>query len=453
MMQLQRVRTYSFLICLLPAMPFSVGEALAKKSNQAKASGAIDAKTFDVLMAVQELAEKEQYAPAIKRLNAIKHSDRLSSYAKSQMWNFYAFIYANQEKYPEAIGAYRKLLKETDAPEGLKQTAKYTLAQLYFQIEDYPSVIRFMEQWLREFDKPTATAHILLAQAYYESDKYDPALKNLVKAIKIEKSGGKPIRESWLRMKAAIHFEKRDIRNTLKTYEELLQHFPKLGYMKQIAALHGELGNERKRLTTYDAIYIKNGLSRESDVLNLAYMYLGQEVPYKAGRIIETGMRKKVIKASAKNTETLANTWAQANEHKKAIPALERAAKKSDKGVLYFRLAGVYFDAGEFEKAAEAARKANKKGGLKYRDGNQMLMGMAYFNIKEYEQALQAFRQAKRSKKSFADARKWEKYTLSELSRMRALQEGEIQLAERTQKVLAADANNIDALGGNILSE
>ena len=440
------------LLLVIVLLPFT-GDVLARKKDETKATGAIDAKTFEVLTKAQELAEADRYAEAIQTLDTIKHSDKLNSYARSQMWNFYAFIYASQEKYREAIGAYKKILAEVDAPDGLILTAKYTMAQLYFQLEDYQSVINFMEAWIREISKPTATAHIMLAQAYYQTKIYDPALNNLLKAIDIEKAQGKKVKENWLRMKAAIYFEKDDTKNTLKTYEELLHHYPSITYLRQIAGLHGELGNERKRLTTYEAIYLQGALKKESEVLNLAYMYLGQEIPYKAGKIIEAGMKQNLIKESPKNVETLANAWAQANEHKKAIPALRKAASLSDKGLLYARLAGVYFDAGDFKEAAESAKKANEKGRLKRKDNNLMLMGMALFNIKDFEGALQGFRQAKKSKKSFSDARKWERYTLSELERLRALEESKFILAKKTKETLESDESNVDAIGEKMMQK
>ena len=308
-----------------------------------------------------------------------------------------------------------------------------------------------MEEWLKEIGKPTPTAHIMLAQAYYQEKKFDPALKHLNRAIELETADGKPIKENWLRTKAAIYFEKNDVKNTLKTYEELLARFPKVAYLRQIAGLNGEIGNDRKRLTTYDALYLNGSLANESEVLNLGYMYLGQEIPYKAGKIIEAGMNQGTITTTPKNTETLANAWAQANEHKKAIPALEKAAAMSDKGILWARLAGVHFDAGDFDAAADAAKKAAAKGGLKNSAGNQMLMGMALFNVKKFEGALQAFRQAKQNKRSFSDARRWETYTLSELERLRAIEERKFKLAEKTEEALEADENNVEAIGGNLL--
>lgn len=425
----------------------------ARKDDESGTKGAIDAATFEVLMKAQELAEQDQYELAIQQLDTIKESKKLNSYAKSQMWNFYAYIYASQEKYKKSIEYYKKVIAEPDAAEGLKLTSKYTLAQLYFQIEDYDAVIHFMEQWLKEIDKATSTAHIMLAQAYFQKGKLNSALKNLHQAMNMTLAEGKKIDENWYRMEVAIYYEQGDLRNTLKTYEVLAELYPRLRYLKQIAGLLGEFDEDRKRLTTFDAVYLKGGLKKEREILNLAYMYLGQEIPYKAGKIIESSINKGLIKPTPENIETLANVWAQANEHKKAIPALKQAAQLSDKGLLYARLAGVYFDIGEYHAAIKAAKLAEKKGGLKRKANNQMLLGMSYFNIKEYNNALQAFRNAKRSKKKFIDARKWEKYTLSEIERIQALKDSQFKLIKRTEAIIRADGSKSNKIGENLLKE
>ena len=80
-------------------------------------------------------------------------------------------------------------------------------------------------------------------------------------------------------------------------------------------------------------------------------------------------------------------------------------------------------------------------------------MGMALFNIKDFEGALQGFRQAKKSKKSFSDARKWERYTLSELERLRALEESKFILAKKTKETLESDESNVDAIGEKMMQK
>jgi len=423
-----------FLPALLAAGLLLGGPAYAAKGDNV--AGAIDARTFDQLMQAQELTEAGQHAEALKVLDGLKASGKLNGYAQSQMYNFYAFIYANQENYPKAIDAYKQVLGLEDATEGLKLTAKYSIAQMYFQIEDYQACIRFMEDWLKQVDTPTPTAHIMLAQAYYQTEAYDKALSNVSTASKLEAAAGKPIPESWLRLTAALYYAKNDYAKTARVYEELIRRYPKLSYLKQLAGMYSELGQDKKRLAAYDAVYEHGALSKEAEVLNLAYMYLGQDVPYKAGKIIEAGMNAGQIEKSAKNVETLANAWAAASEYKKAVPALQQAAKMSDKGLLYARLAGVYFDAGDYAEAAKAARNADQKGGLKNSASNLMLLGMANFNDKQYEDALQAFRRAKKDKSNYAAAAQWEDYTMAEIQRIKALEQAKFELQKRTEQTI-----------------
>jgi tetratricopeptide (TPR) repeat protein len=411
--------------------------------------GAIDARTFEQLTKAQSLAEEKRHDEAIQVLDALKDNPRLNSYARSQLWNFYAFIYASQEQYQKAIDAYRQVLGEADATDGLKLTAKYTIAQLHFQLEQYAETIRFMQEWLREIDKPTPTAHIMLAQAYYQTDDFGNALRNVERAIRLREAEGAQVDESWLRLKAVLHYSEKDYAAAAKTYEQLIAISPKLSYLRQLAGMYSELGEDSKRLAVYDAVYEVGGLSSESEILNLAYMWLGQSIPYKAGRIIEAGMQKGQIAESPKNIETLANAWAQANEHKKAIPALERAASLSGDGVLYARLAGVHFNAGDYTRAAAAARRADEIGGLKNRSGNLMLLGMAHFNAQDYTAALQAFRRAKQDRSTVVPASRWESYTLAEIERLRAMEAGRIELQKRTEDALEAQENNLRVLGGS----
>ena len=274
---------------------------------------------------------------------------------------------------------------------------------------------------------------------------YDKALSNVDKAVDLEVKAGRKVKENWLRLKSALYYDKGDYKKTAETYELLVKLYPKVNYLKQLAGMYGELGKDMRRLTVYDSIYLDGDMKKSGDVLNLAYMFLGQDVPYKAAKIIEKGMKDGIIEKNQKNIETLGNAWAQANQHDKAIPVLEQAAKLSSEGKLFARLAGVYFDAGDYNKSANAAKKAAEKGGLKNPGNNYLLMGMSYSNLKQHENALQAFRQAKKTKKILKDARAWEKHTLREIKLIEELKKSQFELEEKTRKTLESKENNKDA--------
>ncbi|MCF6287955.1 MAG: tetratricopeptide repeat protein [Proteobacteria bacterium] len=433
------------ILLIIISLVLSIFAQAARKDDKAQATGAIDAKTFEKLMKAQELTEAGNHNEALAVLDVIKNKGKISGYGKAQMWNFYAFIYASKEDYQQAINAYQEVIKIPDTPEALALQAKYTVAQLNFQLEKFDACIRYMNEWLAKTPKATPTAHIMLAQAYYQLKKYDQALLNVDKAVTLETAAGRKVKENWLRLKAALYYDKGDYKKTAATYEQLVSLYPKTSYLKQLAGMYGELGQDMKRLAIFDSIYLDGKLPKGKDVLNLAYMFLGQDVPYKAAKLIEKGMQEGKIEKTQKNIETLGNTWAQANQHDKAIPVLEQAAKLSAKGVLFARLAGVYFDAGDYAKAANATKKAAQKGGLKNPGNNYLLMGMSYSNIKKYHDALQAFRSAKKTKKILRDAMAWEKHTLKEIKLIDDLEKSKLELEEKTKKTLESKENNQEA--------
>ena len=429
------------LVLIIISLLFS-SMSLSARGEKQKATGAIDAKTFEKLMKAQELTEAGNHDEALAELDVLKNKGKVSGYGKAQMWNFYAFIYASKEDYVNAIRAYTEVIAIEETPEALALQAKYTIAQLNFQLEKFDLCIKYMNEWLESTSKATPTAHIMLAQAHYQLKDYDNALVNVDKAVSLETQAGRKVKENWLRLKSALYYDKGDYDNTAKTYEQLVQLYPKTNYLKQLAGMYGELGKDNRRLAVFDSIYLHGDLKKSGDILNLAYMYLGQDVPYKAAKIIEKGMNDKIIERSQKNVETLGNAWAQANQHDKAIPVLEEAAKLSDEGKLFARLAGVYFDAGDYQKAANAAKSAAEKGGLKNPGNNYLLMGMSYSNIKKHHKALQSFRSAKKTKAILRDARAWEKHTLREIKLIEQLEKSQFELDEKTRKTLESKENN-----------
>lgn len=432
------------IILIIVTIIFSVTVQAARGEKQ-KATGAIDAKTFEKLMKAQELTEDGNHDEALAELDILKNKGRISGYGKAQMWNFYAYIYASKEDYVNAIRAYTEVIAIEETPQALALQAKYTIAQLNFQLEKFDLCIQYMNEWLQSTVKATPTAHIMLAQAHYQLKNYDNALVNVDKAVTLETQAGRKVKENWLRLKSALYYDKGDYTNTAKTYEQLVQLYPKTNYLKQLAGMYGELGKDSRRLAVFDSIYMNGELTKSGDILNLAYMYLGQDVPYKAAKIIEKGLNDKIIERTKKNVETLGNAWAQANQHDKAIPVLEEAAKLSEEGKLFARLAGVYFDAGDYQKAANASKNAAEKGSLKNPGNNYLLMGMSYSNIKKHSDALQAFRLAKKTKSILKDARAWEKHTIREIKLIEDLKRSQFELDEKTRKTLESKENNKEA--------
>ena len=86
-------------------------------------------------------------------------------------------------------------------------------------------------------------------------------------------------------------------------------------------------------------------------------------------------------------------------------------------------MGSVYLDNDNFKQAIEANKKGLKRGSVKRPDNCQLVLGMAYFNVKNYSGASKAFKEAAKDKRSKKYADQWVKYMNNEIDRQKKLQE------------------------------
>lgn len=407
---------------LLFIAPASHAQNDEKPPEKTKKTQAISAKVYEKLVKAQEAAEAKQYNQAISILDAIVAKDKkLAGYDAASVWNVYGFVYYSQERYKQAINAYRKVISQGEIPEALEVGTKYTIAQLYFVLEDYPAAIRAMQEWFKVANNPGPDPYILVGQAHFQVKNYDAALREVKKGMAVAAKREIKPKEHWYLLLRVLYYEKNDYRNTAKTLEALVRGWPKREYWVQLAGMYGELKQEKKQLVAMETAYVQGMLQREGELLNMAYLFLGSDMPYKAAKVVEKGISDGQIKGSSKNYELLGNAWRQAQNTKKAIPALENAAKTSEKGEIYARLANVYLDNEEYSKSISAGKRAISKGGVKRKDMVHMVVGMAQFNAKQHTAAVSSFRNCAKDKRSKKACSQWVGFVQRDQARIKQL--------------------------------
>jgi tetratricopeptide (TPR) repeat protein len=240
----------------------------------------------------------------------------------------------------------------------------------------------------------------------------------------LAQQSGKQPKENWFLLQRALYYDKGDMKKVAAVLEELLRRWPKKEYWTQASGIYGELKNEDRQLVALETAYVAGMLSREQELLNMAYLYLGADTPYRAAKVLEQGIDKKQIPASSKNYELLGNALRSSQELERAIPAMTRAAELSDSGELWARLANVYLDNDDFAKAAGAAQTALNKGQLRRPDSTRIVLGMALFNLDKLPEARVQFQRAAKDKRSEKMARDWMMYLDNEVQRRKSLQDG-----------------------------
>jgi tetratricopeptide (TPR) repeat protein len=388
-----------------------------KKEKKTKETVAMSQQVYEKLTEIQELVEAKDYASAQVLIDEVKGRKSLSDYERAQIWNLSAYSFYLQERYADAIRAYDQVLAQPELPEALLMSTLKTKAQLQFTQEDYEGALTTIRLLMASIEEPSADVLMLEGQALFQLLRYDEALKPIKMAIDMYRSQGQTPKENWLLLLRVIYFEQKDYESMIDVVKELVRYYPKDTYILTLAGIYSELGDTKKQLALTEVLYEKQLLTSSSHITNLANLYLLHGLPYKAAVVLEKEMGEEIVDSNERNLRLLSQAWYQAREDEKAIPPLERAAKLSDDGSLYVRLAQAHINLENWKEAAEAVQKGIRLGGLKRSDTANIMLGMALFNQKRLEQARRAFEAASRDDRSKRAATQWIAYVDSEIKR------------------------------------
>ena len=398
-------------------------ESGAKKKEKTRKTPALRNNIYEKLAEAQTFAEAKDYAAAEEILNemldATSKKSKLNAYELANVYNTYAFLRYAVEDYKGALNYYQKVIDQRpQIPVALEVGTLFTIAQLHFLQENWQKGIDTLNQWMAVTEIPNTNAYVLLANGYFQLKDYDRSLENIQIAIDREESAGKLPKEQWYNLARFIHFDRDNFAEALEILEILIMYYPKKQYWVQASHLYGEQKDEARQLAILEATYEQNLLDKSQDLVLLSQLYLNAEVPYPAAKTLEKGFKNEIVEDESKNYELAGVAWRQAQEVNKSLPMLEKAAAKSEKGELYARLGSVYLDVDKNKEAVTALNKGLKRGGVKRTDQARLALGMAYFNLGEFNSARKAFREAAKDKRAKAFAQQWLKYINSEEKRL-----------------------------------
>lgn len=378
---------------------------------------------YEKLNEAQLLMESEppQIQAAKRLVEEVQRIKDLEPYELAQVYNFNAYLAYTQGNTGQAIKAYEQVLAQPELPEAMTTQTIYTLAQLYFANEQYQQSIKMLDRWFANAVNPGPDPYILLGQAYYQVGDFKKALVPVETAIRLAKEGGKPVKENWLLLLRVFYYELNDYPKVVQILEELLQQWPKKEYWIQLAGMYGELDKGPQQVAAYEVAFRQGLLTQERELIQMAQLYMSQEVPYLAAKVLSKGMDSGVIKRDGKNMRLLSQAWAMAQNDDKAIPALQEAARLTGDAELYVRLAQSYINLEDWEKAIDALQTALSRGGVKRPDQARVMLGMAQFNLNQLKAAEDTFRLAAQDSRSSKTARQWIQYIQAERDRKEEL--------------------------------
>lgn len=380
---------------------------------------------YEKLEDARNLADEEEYSGALDVLARLEKRKR-NSYERAMTYNMVAYVYTAQEKYDEAIIAYSQVLDIDNAPDSLKQTTLFTLAKLYMMQERYDESLNTLNSWMESSDKVGADAYLLRAQVQYQREAFGLAKDDVTTAVSMRKESGSKAPESWLLLQRAALFQLKDYAGLAANLESLVANYSKAEYWMQLAAVYNELGRSEQELATLETAYDMKLMTKEGEYLNFAQALLAREIPYKAAHVLEDGMQADIVEKSARNLSLLGDAWMMAREYDNAIVSMTAAASESGKGSDYFKLAQIYTERQEWNKAFDFSQKSLQVGDLKAPHQALIIKGLAQYNLNHLEEAATTFFQAARYPAAEKTAHQWQEYIESEQQRREYIAASEV---------------------------
>jgi len=409
------------MMIVLPALsPVYAQEAAAEEEETTQASG-ISERVYRKFAEVQEFQEAEDYPSAYKVLDELKASGKLSSNELIYLYQLYGILYFNQERYKEAITAFKTQLQQEDISDRQRNDTLLTLAQLNFQIEDWQGAIKILQEWLAAVSNPPPDPLVMLGSAYYQTEQYQKMVEPLERAISIAKERDQETKEQWWLLLRVAYYELGNNKKVTEILEILVVNWPKKEYWTMLSGMYGELDKTSRQLGAYEAAYDQGLLQKNGELVTLAQLLMQAEAGYKAATVLDKGFADGLVDDTETNYRLLSQAWQMSAEYEKAIPPLKKAAQISDDGELQVRLANSYLNLRRYDECADAARSGLKKGGLKRPGIANELLGMCLVEKEQYENAKTAFRKAAKDKAIEKRARSWISFIESEQRRIAQL--------------------------------
>jgi tetratricopeptide (TPR) repeat protein len=401
-------------LTLLPGV--SIASAQAAQEQKTKRVPALREKVYSQLARAQKLADDGDVKAGLEALDSInERSSSMNSYEIAMMHNFYGFIYYNQNDLPKAIASFERVVAEEGIPETLRLSTTFSLAQLAMANSDYDKVIAFLDNWDEINTQPIPEGYYLLrAQTYYQLKDYKQGLDYITKVISLSDDEGKTPKENWLVLQRAMFYSLNQTNKVVEVLERMVKLYDKPEYWVQLSGMYGETGQEKKQLAVIEAAYQQGFLTSRADLRQLAQVYLYNGLAFKAAEVMSKAIDNGIAEQTAKNYAFVAEAMIQAKEDEKSIEYFVKAADLSDHGQYDQRLAEVYVNTEHYEDAADSARKALDKGGLDFESNAFVALGMAQYNLQNFDASILAFEQAEKHKKSQRLAKQWIKYVKRE---------------------------------------
>lgn len=407
----------SLLRKLLPALLFSL------VASGALAGQSLSPATYNQLNDIQGYLGESSFAEAKTALDDLI-ADLKPGFGMALACELYGQYFLLQEQPQQALSWYQKSLAQNALPPAQEAGLATTAAQLLMTQDEYAAAVALLKSRLdtimaleakQKEDAPPIIqplAFYTLGSAYHLQQNYQQAVLWVQRAADRAQARGETVKEAWLQMLMAGHYQLKNYQRTADVLDDLLRMNPqKEDYWVQQASMYQLLEKPEKALRALELGYAGGYLHKQDGILFMVQLMMAQNLPERAARILSAHLADGSVELNERNWRLTAMAWQQGRERDKAVTAMINAAGFMEDGSLLYLAAQVAQQNGDFTTALQQAQAAISKGLADDKLARaKMLAGNAAFELKDMQTARRYFQQGLADAATAANARSWLDY-------------------------------------------
>jgi tetratricopeptide (TPR) repeat protein len=390
-----KIHGHRLVLCLCAVVGFAAIAPAAFSADKPKQE--ISHAIGKEMNAAQKAIAANQWAEALKNLEAAETKPGITNFDKFKINDFKAFIYIKMNNMKAAQTAIEAAMATNEyTPEEAAQKTK-ALFRIAASSQQNAKAIEYGKTFA---DGPQGSLEDLtiMSQLYYLQKDCKNAGVWSDKAVAAAKKSGEAPKELVYQIKLQCASDGGDTNAMKAALYDLVRLTNKTQYWNNLIRLERQdERDDHNILMIYRLMYDTNSMNADTDYIEMAQLLGDQALPGEAQAVLEKAQSSGVLKDEHKErtTRLLASLKTRADADKKGLPQLDAEAQKNAAGQLDAKLGEVYFGAGDYQNAATAISRGIGKGSVKQLDEAYVYLGRAQVALKNNSEAKKAFEKLK----------------------------------------------------------
>lgn len=416
-------------LCLSIASPAlaqsGMGNATKANSGDRNRGGVHSKALAKNLQAAQIALTEDKIDTAKRELASASKRRGLKPYDQAVIYQFYGYLANKQDKPKLAIRYFTKAIDLDALLLSQQYTLEWNVAQLEMMEGNFAGALQVLRQWFKKTRRkgspvtPNGGNYYILALCYMNLET--PDVRRALRPAQLAVLASDEPQENWLRLLGSIYYQLEKYPEMAEVLETLIETYNKAEYYKQLSGAYAESGEDRKAFAVMQLAYRMGVLTKDRDLIQLARMYLYNEVPIHAATVLEKGIQDEIVEPTIVVNRLLSDAYIAARESDRSYLPLGNAASQSEDGDLYIRLGQAYIGKQKWREADQALGKGLAKGELTDTGNAHLLRGIARMNLRSWNGAVASFNAASRYEDLETAASQYKRYLKQRRKQVEAL--------------------------------